>query len=154
VLLIRAAQAAESIGDYGLAGDFWARSSKTPTWYDDKIKELKSAVTDFVKDGRYGAAAEQLIVLDDMGAGQNGLAAEVRQTTPKTDYQAGLFAELGGDTIGARQAYRRYVDAAPNGEFAAGARRHLNDLNGVTTHDDASGWNAVQEIGTAQAYQI
>jgi soluble lytic murein transglycosylase-like protein len=154
VLLIRAAQVAESIGEYGLAGDFWARASKTPTWYGERVKQLRTSVLDFLKAGRTALAAEQLLALAGLGAGQRDLVSMVRDTTPPTDYHAGLFAQLDGNVAEAKAAYRRYLNNAPQGEFAAAAKRQLDGLNGVATPDDVSGWDAVRSTNSAQAYRV
>jgi TolA-binding protein len=154
VILQRAAALADALGEHALAGDFWARSSRQPTWWTEKLKLVRGAASSFLRAGASGAAADMLAALVDGGAKADA-AAELAALGAPTHYHAGLLAQLRGDGAAADRAYRAYLTAEPSGAFAAAAQRRLAQGTAPRGRGDSasSGWEAVRDLDTAAGYR-
>lgn len=155
MLLVRAAEVAERGELWDLAADFWARASRQPTWFAEKTRLMRSAARASARAGDAITAAERLSQLAEL-TGKNPdaeLAASLKTNDALTAYHAGLMAAVEGKYAEAAQRFRRYLEVAPGGPYAALARERLSRLSSGTAGPAAPGpWTAARDADTAEAY--
>jgi soluble lytic murein transglycosylase len=153
ILLVRTAEAAERAELWELAGDFWTRASRQPTWHAERVRAIRSAAGAYARGGDPITAAERITQLADM-EGKNPdpeLVAALKENDALTAYHAGLMALIQGNDAEAGQKFRRYLAVAPGGPYAPAARDRLNRLNS-SRPSGPTPWDAARRADTAEAY--
>jgi soluble lytic murein transglycosylase-like protein/TolA-binding protein len=155
MLLVRAAEVAERAQLWDLAGDYWTRSSRLPTWHAEKVSAIRLAMQAYAKAGDAITAAERASQLADL-LGKNPdpeLVASLKANDALTAYHAGLMALAEGKYQEAGQRFRRYLEVAPGGPYAALARDRLSRLpSSATAPTGPSPWSVARDADTADAY--
>jgi soluble lytic murein transglycosylase-like protein/TolA-binding protein len=154
MLLLRAAEVAERAELWDLAGDYWTRASRQPTWQAEKASALRLAAHAYAKAGDAITAAERASQLADM-LGKNPdpeLVASLKANDALTAYHAGLLALVEARYAEAGQRFRRYLEVAPGGPYAALARDRLSTLGVGGAPSGPNPWNAARDADTAEAY--
>jgi soluble lytic murein transglycosylase-like protein/TolA-binding protein len=153
MLLVRAAEVAGRAELWELAGDYWTRASRQPTWQAEKVSALRLAGQAYAKAGDPISAAERVSQLAEM-LGKNPdpeLVASLKADEALTAYHAGLMALAEGKYAEAGQRFRRYLEVAPGGPYAVLARDRLSKL-GAGGASGPNPWNAARDADTAEAY--
>ena len=153
ILLQRAADAAEKAELWDLAGDYWTRASRQPTWQAERARAIKASARAYARGGDPITAAERVGQLFD-GDGKNPdpeLVTALRANDELTAYHAGLMALVEDDRAAAEQKFQRYLSVAPGGPYAAAARDRLARLasSGASA---PSPWSQALKADTAAAY--
>ena len=154
MLLVRAAEVAERGELWDLAGDYWTRASRQPTWHAEKVNAIRLAAHAYAKAGDALTAAERASQLADL-LGKNPdaqLVASLKANEQLTAYHAGLMAQAEGKYAEAGQRFRRYLEVAPGGPYAAQARDRLSKLSAGSGSTGPSPWSTARDADTAEAY--
>ena len=152
ILVSRAAQACERVGEHRAAAEQWLRSVDLPTWTSERLLARRNAALAYAAADMPVAAAVQLAALADANA-RGPMVAGLEPLADLGSHHAGLVHLLNGRPQSAAAAFRAYLAIAPTGEYAVAAQRRLAALGAGPRAADSDGWNATRDLDTAGAYR-
>lgn len=154
VVLVRAAEAAERAEQWRRAADLWLRASRQPTWFSERTRLLRASARAAARAGDVITAAERVSQSADL-EGKNPdptLISELVQHDDLTAYHVGLLRQAQGNSAEAIARFRRYLQVAPGGPYAAQARERLGRLTAPGGSAGPSAWSQARDADTAEAY--
>jgi soluble lytic murein transglycosylase-like protein len=150
ILIVRAAELADRLGDYGAAAELWLRSTRYFNWTPERAQAFKGAAFDFARLERPDRLSEMLTLLAEIGTAVPAVGKELAPLASLSSYHAGVIAAIRGDKVTAAQHLRRYLAERPGGEYAAAAQKRLAALSRPPVD---LAWIAARDEDTVASYR-